>query len=155
MSKPYCGVGKPPKGFKRATMKECLERGQVRYWGVKKIDSRLIEASKRPKKDKTYDEMTFKELSHVQTKYIVLRKKYKKELELEKVQSKKDVIKKQNEKATVQLKMINKILDKLQKEEEAEFFRQEDAREAKKAKQAARKTSKKAPKKTSRKTSRK
>ena len=38
----FCGVGKVPSGKRRGTMKECFEKKQVRYWGVKKIDSRIL-----------------------------------------------------------------------------------------------------------------
>ena len=47
MTKPYCGVGKLPKGYHRGNMKECAELGQIRYWGLKKADSKIIEASKK------------------------------------------------------------------------------------------------------------
>ena len=38
----FCGVGKVPSGKRRGTMLECFEKKQVRYWGVKKIDSRIL-----------------------------------------------------------------------------------------------------------------
>ena len=41
MSKIYCGIGKVPKGSKRGSMKECVESGQIRYYGIKKIDPKL------------------------------------------------------------------------------------------------------------------
>src|ERR1700744_1382439 len=43
MSDFYCGVKKIPKDKKRGTMKECVEAGKVSYYGVKKIDSKLLE----------------------------------------------------------------------------------------------------------------
>lgn len=49
MSEPYCGIGDVPKGSKRGSMKECVEMGQVRYYGIKMIDSKLLEASKKSK----------------------------------------------------------------------------------------------------------
>jgi len=39
----YCGIGKVPTGLRRGTMKECATKGQIRYYGVKKIDGRLLE----------------------------------------------------------------------------------------------------------------
>ncbi len=51
MSKVYCGIGDVPKGKRRANMVECAELGQVRYFGLKKIDSRTIDAAKQKKSD--------------------------------------------------------------------------------------------------------
>lgn len=47
MSKPYCGVGKLPKDSRIGTMRECAEKRQVRYYGIKKIDTKTIELAKR------------------------------------------------------------------------------------------------------------
>lgn len=44
----YCGVGKVPKGAVRGSAKQCAEQGQVRYWGIKKIDPRTLAAAKDP-----------------------------------------------------------------------------------------------------------
>jgi len=46
----YCGIKKIPKKKRRGTMKECVMDSQVRYYGLKKVDKRLIDASKRLKK---------------------------------------------------------------------------------------------------------
>lgn len=43
--KPYCGIAAEiPKTHRMGTMKECLELGQVRQYGLKKIDTRLAES---------------------------------------------------------------------------------------------------------------
>jgi hypothetical protein len=42
--KVFCGITQPPKGHKIGSMKECLEKKQVRYYGIKKIDSRLVDS---------------------------------------------------------------------------------------------------------------
>ena len=42
MSDIYCGIGKIPKGQKMGTMRECAEKGQVRYYGIKKIDTKTL-----------------------------------------------------------------------------------------------------------------
>ena len=47
VNKPYCGLGKTPKGKKSGTMRECLEMKQVRKYGELKIDSRTIAGSKK------------------------------------------------------------------------------------------------------------
>ena len=38
----YCGAGDIPSGHRRGTMQECIEKNQIRYYGVKKIDSRIL-----------------------------------------------------------------------------------------------------------------
>ncbi len=43
----YCSIGPVPSGHKLGTMKECADKKQVRYWGVKKIDPKMLEASKK------------------------------------------------------------------------------------------------------------
>jgi len=46
----YCGIKNVPKGYKLGTMQECLEKNQVRYWGLNKIDPKLLESTKKSKK---------------------------------------------------------------------------------------------------------
>jgi hypothetical protein len=39
----YCGIREPiPDGYRLGSMEECLNAGKVNYYGVKKIDSRLL-----------------------------------------------------------------------------------------------------------------
>lgn len=57
--KVFCGITDPiPKGYRLGSMKECLEKNQVRYYGLKKIDNKLIEASN--KKPETEAELQVK-----------------------------------------------------------------------------------------------
>ena len=57
----YCGIEKPPKGHSVGSMKECAEKKQIRYWGIKKVDSKLLEAVKRGSKAKeTRDKLAIK-----------------------------------------------------------------------------------------------
>ena len=41
-SKIYCGIGDVPKKKKRGSAEQCIEKNQIRYWGVKKISKSLI-----------------------------------------------------------------------------------------------------------------
>ena len=52
MSKAFCGVGNIPKGYKKGSMKECVEKGQVRLYGLYKIDPKLLEEDDNDKKRK-------------------------------------------------------------------------------------------------------
>ena len=58
--KVYFGVGKLPKGHRHPTMKEAVDNSQVRYYGLHKIDNRLIAKEKKakgPSRDKLGNEM--------------------------------------------------------------------------------------------------
>lgn len=46
MSKIFCGVGKVPKKSRRGTMRECAEKKQIRYYGIKKIDAKTLDLTK-------------------------------------------------------------------------------------------------------------
>lgn len=39
-----CGVREPKKTERRGTMKECAKKKQLRYYGIKKVDRKLIES---------------------------------------------------------------------------------------------------------------
>ncbi len=49
MSEPYCGIKKIPKNRRRGTMNECLQKSQVRYYGIQKVDSKLVNKISKPK----------------------------------------------------------------------------------------------------------
>ena len=45
---PYCGIKDPlPKNKRLGTMDECYSRGEIRYFGLNKIDSKVIENKKK------------------------------------------------------------------------------------------------------------
>lgn len=44
---PYCGTKKTPSGQKKGTMKECAKSGQVRKYGLIKIDKATMEGAKK------------------------------------------------------------------------------------------------------------
>jgi len=46
MSNIFCGIGKIPKKSRRGTMRECAEKGQIRYYGIKKVDAKTLALSK-------------------------------------------------------------------------------------------------------------
>lgn len=48
MSTAFCGRGKIPKGKHSGSAAECMESGQVRKWGEKKVPARLLAATKPP-----------------------------------------------------------------------------------------------------------
>jgi hypothetical protein len=106
MSDIYCGVGKVPKGKSLGSMAECAEKSQIRYYGLKKIDPRIIEAVKNKKaKPVTRDKLLVKH-----TELHCKQKKMAGLIEKEKDKTKKAKIEKDLKKTTLQLKDVVKNL---------------------------------------------
>ena len=50
----YCGsASNPPKGSRFGSMQECIERNQIRRFGVKQIDSRMLASTSKVKDNPT------------------------------------------------------------------------------------------------------
>ena len=137
-SKIYCGIGNVPKKSKRGTMKECVDSGQIRYYGIKKVDPRLVEHMLHAKSKQTT-------LRQLQGKKIRLMARIKKLI----AQIKKETNIKKKDKMKDEVRKIAKEHDT--------YVRQIDKlnRQAKKPKRKSKKTSKKTSKKRSKKTSKK
>lgn len=134
MSNIHCGVAKVPKGKKLGSMMECAEKSQVRYYGLKKIDPKIIEAvKKRKSKPNTREQLLLK---HVEVNGK--KKKLAATVEKEKDKVKKAKFEKELKKATEQLKLINESLRAIEAKREKE-------------KQKKKQSSKRASKRTSRK----
>lgn len=43
MSNIFCGIGEIPYGKKRGSMIQCAKSGQIRYYGIEKVDPKIIE----------------------------------------------------------------------------------------------------------------
>ena len=138
MSKAYCGIGNIPKGQKRGSMKECATSGQIRYYGLKKIDSKLIEFSKKSKKGSAKRNTLIEQKATIKGKINVITKKHKDE----KDPAKKKALNEQYKKLVVELKKLNNQLDQLSSSRLG-------------SKKSSKKTSKKSSKKSSKKTSKK
>jgi hypothetical protein len=98
----HCGVDPVPKGKKRASMKHCAENGQIRYYGIKKVDPTLLESIKK-KKMSGMDTKTYTKL---RIKLVVLQDKKRKTIE--KIKIEKDATKKEKMKIEAK-KMIEEI----------------------------------------------
>ena len=49
----YCGISKVPKGYRLGTATECLNKGQVRYYGLELVQStKSIESQFKKLNDK-------------------------------------------------------------------------------------------------------
>ncbi len=131
----YCGSKKLPKNKKMGSMKECAEKGQVTYWGIKKIDSRILENMQGQKK------MSLDKARMQKIKLDTRLKKLTKDLDATKEKEKKQTIKKQMEKT-------KKELEKATKDFKEAFRLAEEKKASKKStKKTTKKTTKKATKK--------
>ena len=75
--KPYCGIVSPiPKSKRLGSMEECLNLNKVNYYGIKKIDSRLLNAKQKEQDQKT----TLKNLNMELMGILGKENKYKKDL---------------------------------------------------------------------------
>lgn len=110
MSKIFCGIGNVPKGKKLGNMKECVELGQTRYYGLKKIDKRLIDNYLEGKKKKSSKNVKLQDqINKLKLEYVSYCGK-KKRLEGKfKAEKNKD----EKEKITKDIDSINKKLNKL------------------------------------------
>ena len=86
MSNIYCGSRTPPKGKRLGSMKECVEKGQISYYGIKKIDSRMMHKLLNSKATR---EMSASKLTEERGKYRAKVRKINKQLEVEKSSKKK------------------------------------------------------------------
>ena len=87
----YYGPGTPPKGRRRANVKEALEANQIRYYGVKKIDKRIV--TKAQQKDQ--DKQTIRDLQNKKIRLMARIKRIIKDIKAEKDIQKKDKMKNQ------------------------------------------------------------
>jgi hypothetical protein len=75
MSDIYCGIGKIPKNSKLGTMKQCAEKKQIRYYGIKKIDPKTIEIAKKSSQKKRKRTTLITKISGLRGKIKNLKRK--------------------------------------------------------------------------------
>ena len=109
-----CSVKDLKKNERRGTMKECADKKQVRYYGIKKVDKIMLSklTEKNKKSNRSFPEL-FGKLAGLKTKYTKLIKKiqYKKE----RGESTK-TLEKEAEKIEKDYKNLVPIVKKMQKE---------------------------------------
>lgn len=107
----YCGIGKVPTDKIRGTAKECIVTNQVRYYGIKKIDIKLIENKDLMNPDK--------ELKKLRKMEVILRgmaNKLKKDKNNKNVdQAKLDKLKKKIKKTLAEYNNLKKVYEKAKK----------------------------------------
>lgn len=112
MSDAYCGIKSVPEGKKRGSMKECAENGKISYYGIKKIDMKLVEAASKKKSKSKYSK------NDLIVKIGALNgkiKKITKDLPYEKEKSVRTELEKELKKLEEELKVYKKEYAKLQR----------------------------------------
>lgn len=146
MSDIYCGIEKIPKNKKRGSMKECAENGQIRYYGLKKVDSRLIENALNEKKLKASGTSKLdKKIEDLNIDAAGLSGKLKKILNQIKGEKNKDA----KEKMEKEVEKIREKLKKIKQEVEAAEKQKKQKTGTKKSKKMSRTKSTKSKSKKS------
>lgn len=123
----YCGINKVPKNKKRGTMKECLDSRQVRYFGLNKVDQRLLEQKRQKVVKKTAKQIKLESVK-LRGRVSGLKKKLNnKELS---VKEKKQINLELN-KAENELKLVSMELKLLQGESKPQSFKEAIGKEVK------------------------
>ncbi len=108
----YCGIEKPiPNGYRLGSMEECLNVGKVNYYGVKKIDSKLIETKNKKKQD----EQTLSKLQIEMAGLIGKESRLRKNLADAKTVDTKEKIKEEMEQTRKEREKISEKISKLKK----------------------------------------
>ena len=125
-----CGITEPSKDERIGSMNECLKMNQVRYWGLNKIDPRIVE-DKKKKSDKKSKEIREKFGEYGE---LVLQMQ-KKGRELKKIKDmykeERDSTKKKTNKESKTLKELKNRFEKELKQYESLQRRVEKARKEK------------------------
>lgn len=143
MSKFYCGIkDKVPKGKVRGSMKECAENGNICYYGIKKIDSKLVEARRSRKNRAPTENQLVKQWGTLAGKIT----KLKKNIPYEKDKKRKKEMKETLKKLTAELNVIaaqrNKIKDEREKKAASHRSKSSKSKTSKGSKRAKSKGSK-------------
>jgi hypothetical protein len=114
MSDIYCGVKSVPKNKKLGTMKQCTEKKQVRYFGIKKVDMRLLKASKTNVSDTKQRQNLKKKELLLRGKLRTLKSRLQASKNLEEKEKLREEIKLMEEKIEMALHEFSKF-DKIKK----------------------------------------
>jgi hypothetical protein len=104
----YCGIMNPiPAGYKLGSMQECFDAGKVMYYGIKKVDSIVLNSNKK-KEETDINSLQIKKAGLL-GKHNNLKKKY----ESAKNKEDKDEIKKEIEKIIKEINLLTEEIKKL------------------------------------------
>lgn len=149
-----CGIGKIQKNQRLGSMKECADKKQIRYWGVNKVDPKILERARTGSNRGETRLSVLKQMMSLRGKLsrnqkLIKAEKDKKEL---------DKLNKEKEKLEAELSVVAKKFAKFEKEREKNKkggSRKSNRQSRKGSKRTSRKGSKRNSRKGSRRGSRK
>jgi len=115
MSDIYCGVRDVPKKKKRGSMKQCVEKGQISYYGVKKVDSKLLEKHLNSKKEKKDAMKVLMKMAEQKGTLTAKLSKLKKAIDAEKDKKKLKAYETQKTELLAKLKDVVKLFNEANK----------------------------------------
>jgi hypothetical protein len=59
-AKLYYGIGEVPKGYRQASMEEAMRNGKINYWGLKKVDNKVLSITKEEPTQKRLTDLMIK-----------------------------------------------------------------------------------------------
>lgn len=115
---PYCGIKDVPKGRHRGNMIECIKKNQVNYFGLHKVDKKLLDkVNKMKSKSGEMTELDLrKKVIGLKSGIKTLARKFQESRDKEE----KKKLKEQAEKKHEEFKKYNKMLKDLLKKKEKE-----------------------------------
>ena len=115
MSDIYCGAKDVPKNKRRGSMKQCVEKGQISYFGIKKVDSKLLEKQTGSQKEKKDAMKQLMKLAEQKGTLSAKLNKLKKAIESERDAKKLKAFEKQKDELQVKFKEIVKLFNEANK----------------------------------------
>jgi hypothetical protein len=115
MSDIYCGAKDIPNGKKLGSMKQCVEKGQISYYGVKKVDSKLLEKHMGSKKEKKDAMKVLMKMAEQKGTLSAKLNKLKKSIEAERDNKKLKALEKQKEELQIKFKEVVKLFNEANK----------------------------------------
>lgn len=109
MPEVYCGIGQMPKKMRLGSMKECAEKKQIRYYGVKKIDAKLLKLAQGKKEKKLTRDGAMLQLAKFRGKFKNLQGK----LQATKKKEDKDEVQKEIANVKMEIKKWEEKFDEL------------------------------------------
>lgn len=121
----YCGIGNIPKGKTRGTPEYCVRANQVRYYGLEKIDKKILKEAKGKTTDLIKEQLKFKKIEDdakslikdVKNIKIILEDESAKPTQLKNAQKKMDELLIKRDKLIKKLKDQKKVVENLEKQE--------------------------------------
>ena len=133
MSEPYCGIKIPAKGKRRGSMKECADKGEIRYYGIKRVDPKLIEYAQSSRKGKESRESLIKKLVTFRGRLRVAKRDYEEERD----KKTRAEIRENISKLQIQINEISKMIKKNQSRQSSRSRRSRRSRGSRRSRRSS------------------